>query len=54
MDFLIVSRVLDRFGDPEYRIAIYYGTNIDELIKSEQRRVQQREDKRKKAGQTAF
>ena len=54
MDFLIVSRVLDRFGDPEYRIAIYYGTNIDELIKSEQRQVQQREDKRKKAGQTAF
>lgn len=54
MDFLIVSRVLDRFGDPEYHIAIYYGTNIDELIKSEQHRVQQREDKRKKAGQTAF
>jgi len=54
MDFLIVSRVLDRFGDPEYHIAIYYGTNIDKLIKSEQRRVQQREDKRKKAGQTAF
>ena len=54
MDFLIVSRVLDRFGDPEYRIAIYYGTNIDELIKSEQHRIQQREDTRKKAGQTAF
>lgn len=54
MDYLIVSRVLDRFGDPEYRIAIYYGANIDELIKWEQRQIQQREDKRKKAGQTAF
>lgn len=53
-DYLIVSRVLDRFGDPEYRIAIYYGTNIDELIKGEQGRIQKSEDKRKQAGQTAF
>lgn len=53
-DFLIVSKVLDRFGDPEYRIAIYYGDNIDELIQSEQQRIQQSEDVRKKAGKTAF
>lgn len=53
-DFLIVSRVLDRFGDPEYRIAIYYGTNIDELIESERRQIRQSEEKRKKAGRTAF
>lgn len=54
MDFLVVSRVLDRFGDPEYRIAIYYGTNIDQLIESEQDRIQKREDIRKREGQTAF
>jgi hypothetical protein len=53
-DFFIVSRVLDRFGDPEYRIAIYYMTNIDELIESERRQVEQYEEKRKKAGRSAF
>ncbi len=53
-DFLIVSRVIDRFGNPEYRIAIYYNENIDELIESERRQVQQYEEKRKKAGRSAF
>jgi len=53
-DFLIVSRILDRLGDPEYRIAIYYGTNINELIGSEQRQIKQSENIRKKAGRTAF
>ena len=53
-DLLIVSRVLDRFGDPEYRIVIYYGTNIDELIETELRQIQQSEENRKKAGRSAF
>lgn len=53
-DYLIVSRVLDRFGDPEYRIAIYYGANVEALIKWEQNQIKQSEDKRKRAGQTAF
>ncbi len=53
-DFLVVSKVRDRFGDPEYRIAIYYGSNIDELIDAERRKIQENEEKRKKAGRTAF
>jgi hypothetical protein len=53
-DLMVISRVLDRFGDPEYRIAIYYGTNINELIGFEQRQIKQSENTRKKAGRTAF
>ena len=53
-EMLLISQVLDRFGEPEYRIMMYFVGNIERLIETEKARIQQREDERRKSGQRAF
>jgi len=53
-DVLMVSRVPDRFGVPDYHIAIYFNANLEEMIDTEERGREQKTEESKAAGKTAF
>ncbi len=53
-DILLVSKLKDRFGFPEYHITMYFVENINQLISVEDKMKKQREESKKKAGKTAF
>lgn len=53
-EVLIVSIVEDRFGDPEFHIAIYFVGNIETLLDMEKKEIIRREEEIKKKGKTAF
>lgn len=53
-EVLLISQMLDRFGEPEFHIMIYFVGNIETLIETEKARIQQREELRRQSGQKAF
>ncbi len=53
-DFLLVSQVPDQFGNPRYRIAIYFVKNLEQLIATEKKERQEQSLKRSQSGKTAF
>lgn len=53
-DILLVSKLEDRFGFPEYHITMYFVDNIKQLISREDKIKKEREESKKKAGKTAF
>jgi hypothetical protein len=53
-DVMILSKVPDRLGNPEYHIMIYYVRNLNDLLDREKKEAERREIERKKAGETAF
>ena len=53
-DFLIVSRVPDQFGKPEYQLVIYYIDNLENLIETERKEKEQKEQQEAKKGKAAF
>jgi hypothetical protein len=53
-DILLVSKLKDRFGLPEYHITMYFAENINQLISLEHKIKTEREASKKKAGKTAF
>ena len=53
-DILLVSKLKDRFGFPEYHITMYFVENINQLISLEDKIKKEREASKKKAGETAF
>jgi len=53
-DFLIASLVPDQFGKHEHQIVIYYVDNIKQLIETEKKEKEEREQQRVKTGKTAF
>jgi hypothetical protein len=53
-DFLIVSRVPDQFGNPEYKLVIYYIDNLENLIETERKEKEQKEQQEAKKGKSAF
>lgn len=52
-DFLVFSKISER-GGFKYSIMIYFVSNMESLLKTEQEEVKKREEERKKAGKTAF
>jgi len=53
-DFLIVSLVPDQFGQHEYQIVIYYVDNLKQLIHTERKEKEEKEQQRVKTGEKAF
>jgi hypothetical protein len=53
-DALVVSRLVDRLGRPEYDVMFYYVPNMETLLEAEAAERAQRESKLRKAGETAF
>ena len=53
-DFLIVSLVPDQFGKHEYQIVIYYVDNLKQLIHTERKEKEAKEQQRAKTGEKAF
>ena len=53
-DFLIASLVPDQFGKHEHQIVIYYIDNIKQLIETEKKEKDEKEQQRVKTGKTAF
>jgi len=53
-DFLIVSRVPDQFGNPEYKLVIYYIDNLEKLIETERKEKEQKEQQEAQKGKAAF
>lgn len=53
-DILLVSKLKDRFGLPEYHITMYFVENINQLISLENKIKTEKEESKKKAGKTAF
>ena len=53
-DFLIASLVPDQFGKHEHQIVIYYVDNIKQLIETERKEKEKKEQQRVKSGKTAF
>jgi hypothetical protein len=53
-DHLIVSLVPDQFGKPGYQILIYFVENLKELIDTEMKEREQKEQEKAKTGKTAF
>jgi hypothetical protein len=53
-DFLIVSNIPDQFGNIEYQIVIYYADNLKQLIETERKEKEQREQQRAKTVKKAF
>ena len=51
---MLVSKLKDRFGLPEYHITMYFVENINQLILLEDEIKTERETSKKKAGKTAF
>ena len=53
-DALAVISSLDRFGEPEYRIAFYFTENIRDLVAAEKAAAARAEKARRQAGKSAF
>jgi hypothetical protein len=53
-DFLIASLVPDQFGKHEHQIVIYYIDNIKQLIETEKKEKDEKEQQRVNSGKTAF
>ncbi len=53
-DFLIVSLVPDQFGKHNYQIVIYYTDNLEQLIETERKEKEAKEQQRAKTGKKAF
>ena len=53
-DALTVISSLDRFGEPEYRIAFYFTENIRDLVAAEKAAAARAEKARRQAGKSAF
>ena len=53
-DYLIVSHIPDRFGKYEYQIVIYYTGNLKQLIDTESKEKEAKEQQRAKTGKKAF
>jgi len=53
-DVLILSQITSRIGNPEYRIRIYFGENIGEMLSAEEALKFERERDQEKASETAF
>jgi hypothetical protein len=53
-DYLIVSHIPDRFGRYEYQIVIYYVDNLKQLIDTERKEKEAKEQQRVKTGKKAF
>jgi hypothetical protein len=51
---LIISISNDRYGHPEYQIAIYYVPSLEELVFTEQQKIRRQQEVIKKTGKTAF
>lgn len=53
-DFLVVSRVPDRFGNPEYHIRFFFVENIKALLEHERAEREKERSQRAKSGKKAF
>jgi len=53
-DLLVASLVPDQFGDHEYQITIYYVDNLKQLIDTEKKEKEKKEQQRAKTGERAF
>jgi len=53
-DFLIASRIPDRFGNIEHQIVIYFVGSLEQLIETELKEKEERELQRAKTGKKAF
>ena len=53
-DFLIVSRVPDQFGNPEYQIRFFFVKNIKALLEKERTEKEKEKAQRAKSGKKAF
>lgn len=53
-DVLLATIVPTRRGDNEYRIMIYFADNIDELVSLEEKERREKEEGRRRAGESAF
>jgi len=53
-DFLIASRIPDRFGNIEHQIVIYFVGSLEQLIETELKEKEKRELQRAKTGKKAF
>lgn len=53
-DLLIVSLVPDQFGKHEFQIVIYYVDNLKQLIETERKEKEEKEQQRVKTGEKAF
>ena len=53
-DIFLVYIHRNRYAEIVYRFVIYYTDNLKQLLADEQARREKREDRRRKAGQTAF
>jgi len=51
---LVISISKDRYGHPEYQIAIYYVPSLEELVSTEQQKTKHRQEAIKKTGKSAF
>ena len=54
MDYLVVSMVPNQFGIHEYQIIIYFVRNLNQLIDTEIKAKEIKEEKRSQSGKTAF
>lgn len=53
-DVLMASVAPNRIGEPEYHIAIYFVGNLEEMIETEKKAAELREEALKRAGEKAF
>ena len=53
-DILILSQSLNRIGNPEFHIHIYFVNNMNELLSTEKKEALKREQERKRMGREAF
>ena len=53
-DFLIVSRIPDRFDKIDHQIVIYYTDRLKQLIDTERKEQEKKEQQRIKSGKKAF
>ena len=53
-DVLIVSQVLDQFGNPKYQIVIYFVKHLEQLIATEKKERQEKTRQQTQSGKTAF
>jgi hypothetical protein len=53
-DYLIISRVPDQFGNPEYNLVIFYIDNLKNLIETERKEKEQKQQQRAKTVRKAF
>ncbi|MCG6892316.1 MAG: hypothetical protein LJE65_01820 [Desulfobacteraceae bacterium] len=53
-DALVVSRMTNRLGNPEYDVMFYFVKNLTDLLATEETERLRKEEKLRKAGETAF